>query len=170
MLELGIKRILFASRWLLVPFYLALVVALIALLITAIREMVDFLPAVFYSPPPYSYMVLRVLTLIDLAFIGALVVIVIFSGYKNFVSTVSTGVRDDWPEWMGKIDFTGLKLKLMSSIVAISSIQLLKNFMDVAEYSDREMLWMVGLHAIFVITGPLLALTERLSGPGNTES
>ncbi|MGV6872979.1 TIGR00645 family protein [Pseudochelatococcus sp. B33] len=164
MLGLGVRRILFASRWLLVPFYLALLVALVALLITAIREMLDFLPVVFYSPPPYSYMVLRVLTLIDLAFIGALVVIVIFSGYKNFVSTVSTGERTDWPEWMGRIDFTGLKLKLMSSIVAISSIQLLKNFMDVSEYSDRQMMWMVGLHIIFVITGPLLALTERLSG------
>lgn len=165
MLEKGIKRLLFASRWLLVPFYLALLIALVALLITTIMELLDFLPIVFSTSP--SYMVLRVLTLIDLAFIAALVVIVIFSGYKNFVSTLDAGGRNDWPTWMGKIDFTGLKLKLMSSIVAISSIQLLKNFMDVGQHSDRDLYWMVGLHLVFVVTGPLLALTERLSGPGH---
>ncbi|MFC0217885.1 uncharacterized protein (TIGR00645 family) [Pseudochelatococcus lubricantis] len=162
MLESGIKRLLFASRWLLVPFYLALVVALIALLITTIKELLDFLPLILSLPP--SYMVLRVLTIIDLAFIGALVVIVIFSGYKNFVSTRAADERNSSPEWMGQIDFTGLKLKLMSSIVAISSIQLLKNFMDVSLYSDRELAWMVGLHFVFVLTGPLLAVIERLSG------
>ncbi len=165
MLESGVKRLLFASRWLLVPFYLALVIALVALLVATVSELIDFVPLVFSTSP--TYMVLRVLTLIDLAFIAALVVIVIFSGYKNFVSTLATGERDDWPEWMGKIDFTGLKLKLMSSIVAISSIQLLKNFMDVGHYSDRDLMWMVGLHLVFVVTGPLLALTERLSGPGH---
>lgn len=164
MFELFIKRFLFASRWLLVPFYMALVVSLVALLIATVRELLDLLPVIFSTTP--TYMILRVLTIIDLAFIGALVVIVIFSGYKNFISTANTGERGDWPEWMGKIDFTGLKLKLMSSIVAISAIQLLKNFMDVTHYTDRELMWMVGIHLVFILTGPLLAITERLSGNG----
>lgn len=160
-MELIVKRLLFSSRWLLVPFYLALFAALVAMLITTIKELFDFLPLVFTASP--SYVVLRVLTLVDLAFIAALVVIVIFSGYKNFVSAVTSGERNDWPEWMGQIEFTGLKLKLMSSIVAISSIQLLKNFMDVSQFSNRELTWMVILHLVFIITGPLLALTEKIS-------
>lgn len=162
MLELTIKRFLFACRWILVPFYVALVISLVALLVSAVKEVMDFIPLVLSSTS--SYIVLRVLTLIDLAFIAALVVIVIFSGYKNFVSTTVLGERRDWPEWMSMIDFTGLKLKLMSSIVAISAIQLLKIFMDVGQYTDRELMWMVGLHVIFIVTGPLLALTERMSG------
>jgi uncharacterized protein (TIGR00645 family) len=108
--------------------------------------------------------ILGVLTLVDLTLTGSLIVIVIFSGYENFVSRIDASQHEDWPEWMSKIDFTGLKLKLMSSIVAISAIQLLKAFMNVQKSSDRDIAWLVGIHMVFVISGLLLALTDRVSG------
>ena len=111
--------------------------------------------------------ILGVLTLIDLTFTGSLIVIVVFSGYENFVSKIDMAQTRDWPEWMSKIDFTGLKLKLMSSIVAISAIQLLKIFMDLKNISDREIAWYVGLHVVFVISGLVFALTDRLGETGH---
>lgn len=78
---------------------------------------------------------------------------VVFSGYENFVSKIDVHLHPDRPEWMGKLDSGGLKLKLIASIVAISSISLLKSFMNVDKTSDREMAWMVGLHALFVVSG-----------------
>jgi uncharacterized protein (TIGR00645 family) len=88
---------------------------------------------------------------------------VIFSGYENFVSRIDAAEHADWPEWMAKIDFTGLKLKLLSSIVAISAIQLLRAFMDVKNTGDRELWWYVVIHLVFVASGLVLALTDRLS-------
>jgi uncharacterized protein (TIGR00645 family) len=97
-------------------------------------------------------------------------VIVIFSGYENFVSRIDPGVHQDWPEWMTKIDFGGLKLKLMSSIVAISAVQLLKSFMNIGNVSDRDLAWYVGIHLVFVGSGLLLALTDRVSEAGHPRS
>jgi uncharacterized protein (TIGR00645 family) len=104
---------------------------------------------------------------VDLTLTAFLIVIVIFSGYENFVSRIDAAEHQDWPEWMGKIDFTGLKLKLMSSIVAISAIQVLKAFMNVKNLSDRELMWYVVLHLVFVGSGLVLALTDRVSEGGH---
>jgi uncharacterized protein (TIGR00645 family) len=112
-----------------------------------------------------------VLTLVDLALMGSLIIIVIFSGYENFVSKIDHSKHVDWPEWMGTIDFTALKLKLLSSIVAISAIQLLKLFMDVKKASDRELLWYVIIHVVFVGSSVLLALSDRIAnGTASHES
>jgi uncharacterized protein (TIGR00645 family) len=92
---------------------------------------------------------------------------VIFSGYENFVSKINHSGHKDWPEWMGTIDFTALKLKLLSSIVAISAIQLLKQFMTVATVSDRDLFWLVVIHVVFVSSAVLLALSDRISGGGH---
>ena len=89
--------------------------------------------------------------------------IVIFSGYENFVSKIEARDHPDWPEWMAKIDFSGLKLKLLSSIVAISGIQLLKSFMDIHNISDRDLIWYVAIHMTFVVSGLMLAWTDRIS-------
>ena len=107
--------------------------------------------------------VLAVLSLVDLTLTGSLIVIVIFSGYENFVSKIDESEHKDWPEWMGKIDFTGLKLKLLSSIVAISAIQLLKSFMNVKNVSDRDLMWLVIIHVVFVASGVLLAWTDKIA-------
>jgi uncharacterized protein (TIGR00645 family) len=98
-------------------------------------------------------MILGVLTLIDATPAGSLIVIVIFSGYENFVSKIDAEEHKDWPDWMGKIDFTGLKLKLLSPIVAISAIQVLRAFMNVGNVSDRELTWLVVIHSSSLAPG-----------------
>ncbi|PSC04088.1 TIGR00645 family protein [Alsobacter soli] len=162
MVERYLERFLFASRWLLAPFYMALVVALATLLFKTVQEIWHFM--LHLPSAGDSDVILGVLSLIDLTFMGSLVVIVIFSGYENFVSKIDEAEHKDWPEWMGKINFTGLKLKLLSSIVAISAIQLLKAFMNVKNLSDRELMWYVIIHLVFVGSGIVLALTDRVSG------
>jgi len=162
--ERAVEKVIFSSRWLLAPFYLGLVVALVVLMLKFCQELLHFVAHPFAATE--AQIILGVLTLVDLAFTGSLIVIVVFSGYENFVSQIDVDDAEDWPEWMSKIDFTGLKLKLMSSIVAISAIQLLKIFMNLPNTSDREIAWYVGLHVVFVISGLVFALTDRLGEGG----
>lgn len=162
MIERAIEKILFASRWLLAPLYLALVVGLVALLVKASQELVHIVKTMTTSSE--SDTILALLGMIDLTLTGSLVIIVIFSGYENFVSRINATDHPDWPEWMAKIDFTGLKLKLLSSIVAISAVQLLRAFMNIQNTSDRDLAWYVGIHLTFVVSGLFLALTDRISG------
>jgi uncharacterized protein (TIGR00645 family) len=160
--EGGIEQILFRSRYLLAPFYLMLVVTLGVLLLKAGQELVHFVAHAFTATE--ADIILGVLTMVDLTLTGSLIVIVIFSGYENFVSRIHVSDTRDWPEWMSQIDFAGLKLKLMSSIVAISAIQLLKAFMAVQSTSDRDFTWLVVVHITFVVTGLLLAWTDKIGG------
>ncbi|MEI6572571.1 MAG: TIGR00645 family protein [Alphaproteobacteria bacterium] len=161
MISKSIERVLFASRWLLAPFYLALVAALSFLLYKTMQEAWHF--ALIVPDAKEADVILGVLTLVDLTLTGSLIVIVIFSGYENFVSKIEARDHPDWPEWMAKIDFSGLKLKLLSSIVAISGIQLLKSFMDIHNISDRDLIWYVAIHMTFVVSGLMLAWTDRIS-------
>jgi uncharacterized protein (TIGR00645 family) len=161
-MEKMLERLLFSSRWLLAPFYLMMVVALLVLLLKAMQETWHFVAHALTATE--SEVILGVLALIDLTFTGSLIVIVIFSGYENFVSKIDPGDHPDWPEWMSKIDFTGLKLKLISSIVAISAIQVLKAFMNLKTISDRDLMWYVVIHLVFVGSGVLMALTDRFAG------
>lgn len=161
MLERIFERTLFASRWLLAPFYAALGVGIIVLLIKLLQELVHVVLHMWEATE--SQIILGVLTLVDLSFTASLLIIVMFSGYENFVSKIDHSDHRDWPTWMGTIDFTGLKLKLMSSIVAISAISLLKAFMDLKATSDRELYALTGLHMVFVISGLLMALTDRIA-------
>ena len=161
MIERILEKILFSSRWLLAPIYLGLIVGLVALVVKDIQHIIHIIPNILHASE--SDLVLDILGLIDLSLTASLVIIVIFSGYENFVSRITTTGHEDWPEWMAKIDFTGLKLKLLSSIVAISAIQLLRAFMDINKTSDRDLMWYVIIHVVFVSSGLLLALTDRLS-------
>lgn len=162
MIERWIEGFLFRSRWLLAPFYVALVFALMVLLVKDLQELFHFILHTFTATE--SEVILGVLTLIDLTLTGSLIVIVIFSGYENFVSRIDEAQNQNWPAWMSQIDFSGLKLKLMSSIVAISAIQLLKAFMNVTGTSDRDLMWLVIIHMVFVVSGLILALTDRWAG------
>lgn len=110
-----------------------------------------------------SEIILGVLSLIDLSLSGNLLLIVIFSGYENFVSKMSTKDHEDQQEWHGTVDFATLKLKLVASMVAISGIHLLQAFMDVEKIDDNKIQWMVIIHLIFVISGVLLALMDRIA-------
>ena len=162
-LEALIERLLTASRWLLAPFFLGLSLGLVILLMKFAQE--------FYHMASHAVTmsgdeaILGMLALVDLALTGALVLIVIFSGYENFVSRIDRTRARDWPSWMGSIDFTALKIKLLGSIVAISAIQLLKQFMSVRTVSDRDLWWYAGIHVVFVVSSVLLALSDRLSAP-----
>ncbi|MFZ4531407.1 MAG: TIGR00645 family protein [Alsobacter sp.] len=161
MIERALERFLFASRWLLAPFYVALVIGLVVLMVKTMQELWHYVWLVGHATE--AEVILGVLSLIDLTFTGSLIVIVVFSGYENFVSKIDEADHKDWPEWMGKIDFTGLKLKLLSSIVAISAIQLLKAFMNIKNISDRDLMWYVIVHMVFVVSGVILAYTDKIA-------
>lgn len=162
LLERTLERFLFASRWILAPFYAGLALGIVILLIKFIEEFLHIALTAFTASE--SDIILGVLSLVDLTLTGSLLVIVIFSGYENFVSKIDHSHHRDWPEWMGTIDFTALKLKLLSSIVAISAIQLLKQFMGVKNATDRDLMWYVIIHLVFVGSSVLLALSDRISG------
>ncbi|RTR20675.1 TIGR00645 family protein [Azospirillum griseum] len=162
MIERRFEQVIFASRWLLAPFYLGLVIALGLLLIKFLQEVLHIAPHVLDMAE--KDVLLAVLTLIDLSLAGNLLLMVIFSGYENFVSKIDVADHEDRPDWMGKVDFGGLKLKLIASIVAISGIHLLKSFMNLANVTQNELMWLVIIHMTFVVSGVLLALMDRLEG------
>lgn len=164
MIERNLEKGLFASRWLMAPFYVGLIGALLILLVKFAQELYHFLTHFLYAREADT--VLGVLSLIDLSLAGNLLLIVVYSGYENFVSKIDLEDHVDAPDWKGKVDFGALKLKLIASMVAISGIHLLKIFMDIAKYQDREILWMVIIHVVFVGSGVALALMDRLSSHG----
>lgn len=159
-IEHAIERGLFFSRWLMAPMYIGLIGGLILLLYSFVMELAHM----FMALPDLSQndVILGILSLIDLSLAGNLILIVIFSGYENFVSKINTGGHEDQFEWKGTVDFTTLKLKLIASIVAISGIHLLKVFMDVGAVSESQIKWMVIIHVVFVSSGVLLALMDRI--------
>ena len=164
-----LEQVIFASRWFLAPFYLGLALSIVVLLIKFIAEFAHLALVAFTAKE--SDIILGVLTLVDLSLMGSLLIIVIFSGYENFVSKIDHTGHKDWPEWMGTIDFSGLKLKLLSSIVAISGVQLLKQFMAITTVTpdaERTLFWLVVIHITFVVSSVLLALSDRISGGHDT--
>src|SRR6201996_4243147 len=161
-LERGIEALLFNSRWLMAPFYLGLVVSLAALLVKFLMILWEFLLHV--PAAKESDIILGVLSLIDVSLTGNLILIVVFSGYENFVSKIDPGGHPDWPDWMTKIHFGGLKQKLLASIVAISAIQVLKAFMNIDTVFDPcKLAWLVGVHLVFVVSAFMLAVSDRWS-------
>jgi uncharacterized protein (TIGR00645 family) len=162
-LELLMEKVLFQSRWILAPFYLGLALALLLLLFHFVGQFGHFVVRIV--PGEESGVILGILGLIDLVFTGNLVLIVIFSGYENFVSRID--VEDsDRPNWMAKVDFGGLKQKLMTSIVAISAIEVLKAFMNVEHYETWQLAWLVGIHIVFLVSMLVVALADRLGAEG----
>ncbi|GLK78924.1 TIGR00645 family protein [Methylopila turkensis] len=168
MIARTLERGLFASRWLMAPFYVGLVVGLVVLLVKFLQELVHFAEGVLHATE--SQVILGALSLIDLSLTANLILLVIFSGYENFVSRMDLHDQSERPEWMGKVDFSGLKMKLIASIVAISAIQLLKSFMDLGATSDRDIYWMTVVHAVFVLSGVFLALSDWLTDQAHGKS
>jgi uncharacterized protein (TIGR00645 family) len=167
-MERIIEKGLFASRWILAPFYIGLIGALSMLMLTFMQELWHFVEAVLGSFSAETGEVLKAqdailacLALIDISLAANLMIIVVFSGYENFVSKIDVDDHEDAPSWKGKVDFTGLKIKLIASIVAISGIHLLKIFMDIKKYTDSEIMWMVVIHMAFVASGLILALMDN---------
>ena len=164
--ESTFEHMLFGSRWLMAPVYFGLVLALLVLLVKFGKEVWHLLAHIMTATG--AEMIIGVLSLVDIALIMSLLIIIMFSGYENFVSKMEDlRSHTDRPEWMGHIGFSDLKIKLIGSIVAISGIELLKAFMNVGNLEDRELAWMVGIHMTFVVSGLLYALMDRMHGGGH---
>ena len=161
MLEKALERLLFACRWLLAPLYLGLSLALIALGIKFFQEAWHVVTAVLALTE--ANLVLIVLAMIDIVLVGGLIVMVMFSGYENFVSRIDRDDDSDTPAWLSQLDAGTLKLKVAASIVAISSIHLLRVFMDAQKIENDKILWYVILHLTFVVSAVLLGVLDKIS-------
>ena len=155
------ERALFGSRWLLTPLYLGLVAGLCILIVKFAQRVADLAQRVLEASN--TDVIIGILSLIDLSLIANLLLIVIFAGYEGFVSRLDVEGHAVRLEWMGKIGFGDLKLKLMASIVAISAIHLLEEFMNVGHVTDRDLAWLTGIQLVFVVSGVLLAVMDRLA-------
>ncbi len=163
-IEKGFEHVLFASRWLLAPIYLGLVGALVVLLYKFLKNLWLLVVGLQNPAGQDADIIIGVLSLVDVSLVMNLLVIIILSGYENFVSKMDDlHGHEDRPDWMGHIGFSDLKIKLIGSIVAISGIELLKAFMGVDGLSERHMAWMVGIHLTFVVSGVLYAIMDKIS-------
>ncbi|MGH8188001.1 MAG: TIGR00645 family protein [Steroidobacteraceae bacterium] len=164
-MEKTIEKLLFASRWVLAPVYLGLSIALIALGIKFFMELWHLMGHVFFESE--ADVVLRLLAMVDLVLVGTLIVMVMFSGYENFVSQLDVGDSTEKLAWLGKMDANSLKLKVASSIVAISSIHLLRAFMDtpklIGEQRENALMWYVIIHLTFVVSAVMMGVLDRIT-------
>lgn len=159
-LELAIESIILASRWLLVVFYVGLAIALAIYALSFAKKLVEFATTIWVMNDTDT--ILKMLGLIDAALVASLVVMVIISGYENFVSRFDG--HGDQVHWLGTIDVGSLKIKVASTIVAISSIHLLQVFLNSAQYTDRQLMWLTLMHMAFVLSALILAYIDRLTG------
>jgi uncharacterized protein (TIGR00645 family) len=158
-IERAVEIVIYASRWLMAPVYLGLIAALAILIVTFFRELVIQIPQVLNMDE--TDIILLVLTLVDLSLAGNLVLIILFTGYESFVSKIDFAHQDrDRPDWMGTLDFSGLKIKLIASIVAISGIHLLKIFMNLPNYTEPQLRWYVIIHLTFIFSGVAVAAMD----------
>ena len=164
--ELTLEKTIFSSRWILAPFYLGLVLGIILLFVKFVQKLWYMIAEVLISSE--ADVIVGILVLVDIALVASLLLIIIFSGYEIFVSKIDTGDHADRPDWMGKIDFSGLKLKVIGAIVAISAIDLLKSFMNISdkmtEVDADKLMWKVIIHMTFVLSGLLFAIMDKIIG------
>lgn len=172
--ERAFERMLFASRWLLAPFFAGLVLAILVLLVKFAKELVSLVRGAWTASASES--IVSILTLVDTTLIASLLLIIVFSGYESFVSRLGIESHVDRPEWVGKVGFSELKLKLIGAIVAISAVELLKAFLVSTQLTGEELGWKIAIHLTFVLSGVLFALTDwlaarsRLAGRPETAS
>jgi uncharacterized protein (TIGR00645 family) len=169
-LEQFLEAAMFRSRWLLAPMYIGLVGGLVLMLVKFVQEFIHIISHIVDAPE--REVVLSILGLVDITLVANLLIMVIFSGYENFVSKIDVANHEDRPDWMGKVDYSGLKLKLIGSIVAISAIDLLKAFMHqstpgIEHLTDNQMSWMVGIHFVLILSGVLFALMDKIAEGGH---
>jgi uncharacterized protein (TIGR00645 family) len=157
-LEIFVESVILASRWLLVVFYIGLGLALALYAVSFGFKLWDFASHLIGLDETET--ILKILGLFDAALIASLVVMVIISGYENFVSRFD---NEDDVHWLGQIDAGSLKIKVASTIVAISSIHLMKIFLNVPKYTDNQIMWYTILHVTFIASALFLALIDRIS-------
>ena len=161
-IESYVERVLFGGRWLLAPLYIGLLLSLLPILYRFFIEFIHLMQDV--AVLEMKDITLKVLELLDVVLLGNLIIIVIFAGYENFVSRINVAKNSvDRPQWMGRVDYSGLKIKLIGSLVAISVIELLKDFMMEGDYDDKRQMWRIIIHMTFVVSGVLFALMDLLA-------
>lgn len=160
-IETAIEKTMYRARWILAPIYLGLSVALLALLLKFFEECYHLLIHIFELSE--AEMVLKVLSMIDMAMVGGLIVMVMMSGYENFVSQLDVGEDEEKLRWLGKMDSSSLKAKIAASIVAISSIHLLQIFMNTQNTENDKILWYIILHMTFVASAFAMGLLDHLT-------
>jgi uncharacterized protein (TIGR00645 family) len=157
-----LERIIFGGRWLLAPLYVGLMLSLIPLLYRFFSNFYDLMWHMTDSD--MHHITLSILELLDTVLLGNLIIIIIFAGYENFVSKINVAQNaEDRPHWMGRVDYSGLKIKLIGSLVAISVIELLKDFMLEGEIDGNREGWRIGIHLTFVISGVLFAVMDLIA-------
>lgn len=161
MIERIAERFLYASRWLLAPIYLGLSFGLLVLSIKFFQEIIHVFPLILKTSE--ADLVLLILSLIDLSLVGGLLVMVMLSGYENFVSSIDIKEGSEKLSWLGKMDAGSLKQKVAASIVAISSIHLLKIFMNVGSIENDKLMWYVLIHLTFVLSAVVMAYVDRIN-------
>ncbi|MBB3655141.1 uncharacterized protein (TIGR00645 family) [Rhizobium sp. BK650] len=159
-LELLVERIILSSRWLLVIFYVGLVLALAVYAVSFAFKFLKVAGSVFELGE--AEMILAMLGLIDAALVASLIVMVMISGYENFVSRFDEAEKEGEVSFLGKLDSGSLKIKVASSIVAISSIHLLQVFLNVNQYDDGKIMWLTFMHLAFVVSALMLGFLEKL--------
>jgi len=160
-MERAIESFLYASRWVLAPIYLGLSIGLLLLGVKFFQEALHTLPLVFAMKE--ADLVLVTLSLVDMALVGGLLVMVMLSGYENFVSSIDVAEDTEKLSWLGKLDSGSLKQKVAASIVAISSIHLLKAFMNAENISNDKLMWYVIIHMTFVLSALGMSYVDRLN-------
>jgi|TARA_B100000965_G_scaffold387674_1_gene391341 uncharacterized protein (TIGR00645 family) len=152
---------MYASRWLLAPIYIGLSLALVALGIKFFQELFHLLPHVLEISE--ADIVLVVLSLIDIALVSGLIIMVMFTSYENFVSQIDLKEGTEKLAWLGTLDTSSLKSKVAASIVAISSIHLLKVFMNAKNIDNDKLMWYVLIHLTFVVSAYAMGSLDKAS-------
>lgn len=160
-LEHFTERLMYASRWLLAPIYAGLSLALLGLFVKFFQELYHFLPHIIEISE--TDFILTLLTLIDLTLVGSLIVLIMLSGYENFVSRLDIASTTEKLEWLGTHDYGAMKIKVATSIVAISSIHLLKVFMNINATSNDKLPWYVVIHLALVISALLMGYLDKIT-------
>lgn len=160
-IEDRLESFMFAGRWLLAPFYIGLLLALGLLLVKFVKSFIQFVPLVFNSEG--GEVIVALLSLIDVVLVANLILIIVFAGYENFVSRMNVQGQEDRPSWMGQVGFSGLKMKLIGSIVAISAIELLRAFMRTEQLTGEQIGWKLAVYMSLVISGLLFAIMDRIA-------
>ena len=160
-MEKVLENVLYASRWVLAPIYLGLSAALFLLGVKFFQEVVHTIPLVLSMTE--SDLILVVLSMVDMALVGGLLVMVMFSGYENFVSRIDVSDETEKLSWLGKLDSGSLKQKVAASIVAISSIHLLRAFMSAQTIPNDKLMWFVIIHITFVLSAMGMAYVDRMN-------
>jgi uncharacterized protein (TIGR00645 family) len=163
-MERLIERILFASRWLMAPLYLGLAALLVLLVVQFGIEWIGLARRLLVLHE--EDVVVGTLTLVDLVLVASLVVMVMLSGYENFVSKIDVVAAEERLSWLMKLDTGSIKVKVVSSIVAISAIDLLRAFFNVEAMANDKLMWLVLIHLTFVLTAIMLTLLDRIAASG----